>query len=223
MSETKRKNRANRRINNTLLVLLLVTMVGMLGAFGWNIYNIFAKDGDAEETVIVAEKPENEFINEYYTIGHNATDINKEYFRELNAALDANDTKAVAEAVTKCFVTEYYTWTNKDGNYDVGGMQYIYTDDQRDFEVYSRYNFYADMDLYINQLGSKNLIQVANVTINSCDPSEYTTDEGETKTDYTVNASWTYEESSMSKDGVQNSAAFKVVDHNGRMEIAEID
>ena len=215
MSENKKRNKTRKHTNNILLVLLLITMAGMLLAFGWNVYSILAKGSSEEVKVAEVEKPENEFINEHYTIGHNATEINKEYFRELNAALKANDTKAVAEAVTKCFITEYYTWTNKDGNYDVGGMQYIYTDDQRDFEVYSRYNFYEDMDLYINQLGNENLLQVAGVTINSCDPSEYTTDEGETKTDYTVNASWTYEDSSMSKEGVQNIAAFKVVDHNG--------
>ena len=222
MSENRKVRKTSKRINNVLLVLLMITMVGMIFAFGWNIFKIIAKDNEAEKPVVVVEKPENEFVNDYYTIGHNATDINKEYFRELNAALDAGDSKAVAEAVTKCFITEYYTWTNKDGNYDVGGMQYIYTDDQRDFEVYSRYNFYQDLDLFIEQLGTKNLIQVASVTINSCEASEYTTEDGETKADYTIDASWSYENTDMSLDDVQTSATFKVVDHNGRMEISEI-
>lgn len=218
MSEKRNKaKKTSRRINNILLVLLMITMAAMLGAFGFNIFKIAAAETE-EEKVIEVEKPENEFINEYYTIGHNATDINKEYFRELNAALDAGDQAGIAQAVTKCFVTEYYTWINKDGNYDVGGMQYIYTDKQHDFEVYSRYNFYQDLDLYINQLGTNNLIKVSGVTIDSCDATTFSDMNG-----YNVNVSWTYESSSMSTEDLQSSAMFTVVDHNGRMEIAAIN
>ena len=221
MSENRRNSKTGRRIiNNVLLVLLMVTMVGMLAAFGVNIVKIIAKENEKEvaETAVV-EKPDNEFINDYYTIGHNATEINKEYFREMNAALDAGDKKAVAEAVAKCFVTEYYTWTNKDGNYDVGGMEYIYTDKMKDFETYSRYNFYKDLDLYISQIGTKNLLEVESVTVTGTEPTKWTNDEGETITDYIVNVNWKYAPSGMSTEGVQNSASIYVTDHDGRMEI----
>ena len=224
MSENKRKTKSNARTNNMLLMLLILTTVGMLGAFILNIYKISAKEAEAEKVKEVeTEKPENEFINEYYTIGHNATDINKEYFRELNAALDAGDKKATAEAVAKCFVTEYYTWTNKDGNYDVGGMQYIYTEDQKDFEVYSRYGFYKDMDLYISQIGTKNLIEVASVTVNNVSETTYDIDDETSVTAYDVDVSWTYTASEMSTEDVQSSAVITVADHDGRMEIVEID
>lgn len=224
MSEKTHRNKSSARINNLLLVLLMITMVGMLAAFGLNIHKILAKEAE-EETVKTAEveKPENEFINDYYTIGHNATDINKEYFRELNTALDSGDKKAVAEAVAKCFVTEYYTWTNKDGNYDIGGMQYIFTDDQRDFEVYSRYGFYHDLDLYITQMGTPNLIEVTGVTVNGVEETTYDIDDETSVTAYNVDCSWTYAAKEMSVEEVQNSASILVVDHDGRMEIAEID
>lgn len=218
MSENRKKvRRKNTFVNNILLVLLLVTTVVMLGAFGVNIYKIVKAESE-EEKVVEVEKPENEFINDYYTIGHNATDINKEYFRELNAALDAADSAGIAQAVTKCFITEYYTWMNKDGNYDIGGMQYIFKDDQRDFETYTRYNFYQDMDLYINQLGTSNLMKVSSVTIDSCDPATYSD-----RSAYNVNASWTYESGSMPTEELQSSAMFTVVDHDGRWEIAAIN
>ena len=224
MSENKNKKKSSRRINNILLALLLITMVCTLGAFAVNIFKIAAKGAQDEAVQTVeTEKPENEFINEYYTIGHNATEINKEYFRELNKALDAGDHKAIAEAVTKCFVTEYYTWINKDGNYDVGGMQYIWSDDKRDFEVYSRYNFYQDMDLYISQLGTENLIEVTAVNVTSSEPTTYEIDDETTAEAYDVTAEWTYTSKGMSTEDVQNHATFTVVDHDGRWEIAEID
>ena len=224
MSENRHRKKSNARVNNILLVLLIVTMLGTLVAFGMNIFKIIAKESEEEQVKTVeVEKPENEFINDFYTIGHNATELNKEYFRELNTALEAQDQKAVAEAVAKCFVTEYYTWTNKDGNYDVGGMQYIYTNDQRDFEVYSRYGFYHDMDLYISQLGTENLIEVTGVTVNGVTETSYDIDDETTATAYDVDLSWTYKANSMDTADVQNSAVFKVVDHDGRMEIAAID
>ena len=224
MSENKNKKKSSRRINNILLALLLITMVCTLGAFAVNIFKIAAKGAQDEAVQTVeTEKPENEFINEYYTIGHNATEINKEYFRELNKTLDAGDHKAIAEAVTKCFVTEYYTWINKDGNYDVGGMQYIWSNDKRDFEVYSRYNFYQDMDLYISQLGTENLIEVTAVNVTSSEPTTYEIDDETTAEAYDVTAEWTYTSKGMSTEDVQNHATFTVVDHDGRWEIAEID
>ena len=166
MSQTKRKGKISRRINNTLLALLLITMAVMLGAFGINIYKIVTKDDVVKEPEvgIEPEKPEN-----------------KEYFKELNAALDSGDTSAIASSVVKCFITEYYTWTNKDGNYDIGGMQYIFTDKQSDFEAYTRNNFYYDMDLYNKQVGTKNLIQVSSVNVNSSDATSFTLEDGSSR------------------------------------------
>ena len=220
--ERKKAKRNSRLIHNFLLTLLLVTMVAMLGAFGINIYKI-VKAETQEEKVIEVEKPENEFINDYYTIGHNATDFNKECFRELNAALDSGEQAKIATAVAKCFIAEYYTWTNKDGNYDIGGMQYIYTPGQKDFETYSRYNFYNDLDLYINQLGTPNLIEVSAITVNSCDSTTYTDGDGVERNGFNVDASWTYKSGSMSTEDVQSSAMITAIDHDGRWEIAAIE
>ena len=75
--------------------------------------------------------------------------------------------EAIAETVVKNFICQYYTWTNKDGNYDIGGMQYIYTPKQSDFETYTLYNFYKDMDLYLSKDGRSSLIEVKKVTINN--------------------------------------------------------
>lgn len=218
MSADTKKSKS-RRTNNILLISLLATIIVVLAAFGLNIFKIAAKDAPVSTPDTVEETPENEFVNEYYSIGHNATEINKEYFVELDNALDAHDKKAVSEAVTKCFITEYYTWINKDGNYDIGGMQYIYTDRQRDFETYTRSTFYRDMDLYITQLGRENLLEVAEVTVNSVTPTDWQNEAGETITDYIVNASWTYVPHTMSAEGVQTSGDFYITDHNGRMEV----
>ena len=224
---TRKSKKKSTRINNTLLCILLVVMVAVIGAFSWNIYKVSKKGNNTDVKEVETEKAKNEYTNAYYTIGNNAIDIDKEYFKELNKAVDANDTTQIASDLVKCFITEYYTWTNKDGNYDVGGIQYIFTDRQSDFASYTRNSYYADMDLYISQLGTENLMQVANVEITGAAPSEdmvVLNANGE-EVSYpcvTVTANWSYESCSMDLSSAQTSGTFQVVNHDGRMEIASI-
>ena len=205
-----------------------------------NIVRISVTDTGAGSTLAKAAQT-NEYTNDQYSIGNNPTDINKTYFKELNSAVDSQDKTSISEAVVKCFVTEYYTWTNKDGNYDIGGMQYIFKQKQDDFAQYTLWNFYEDMDLYITKYGVQNLMQVKEVSIDkSVDAGTYTVeipgDNSEvtssdtaaqaTKKDLPcmdVTASWTYEDNTeMDTSGFQKKAVFHVVNNDGRWEIAGI-
>lgn len=223
----KTSNRVNRRVTNVMLIVLLLSMIAVMAASLLNINKVRNTDSGSGE-VVKTETISNEYINDYYSIGNNATDINKQYFRELNDAIDSGDTNLIAESVVKCFVTEYYTWTNKDGNYDVGGMQYIYTGRQNDFSVYSRDNFYAEMDNWLAQNERSSLIQVADVQITgtSTSNSYVVLNSDGAETSYpcvTVSASWTYEDGTvMDTAAIQSSAVFSVINHDGRMEIAGI-
>lgn len=238
----KEKKKKHHRINNILIVILLLTMLGTIGAFSYNLYRIHHSDSGKGETV-KQEAAENEYSNDLYSIGNNPTDVNKKYFKELNQALkNPDDTAGIAQSVVKCFVTEYYTWTNKDGNYDIGGMQYIYKPKQSDFEKYTLNHFYSDMDLYLSQIGRDQLFQVKDVTVNSATTAaDYTvqTQEAQTSGDENTEAgavptqtlpcvdadvTWTYEDNShIDVSQLQNHAVFHVVNDNGRWEIAGID
>lgn len=259
---TRKARRKYRRINNILLVILMVTMLLTVIAFVLNMIRVRNVETGEGETIEETEKPDNEYINQYYAIGYNATDINKQYFRELDELVEVEETaaepqteapegeetegeeqseeqaeepaavpaqrdnQAIAASVVKCFITEYYTWTNKDGNYDIGGMQYIFSDRKTDFEKYTRYNFYADMDLYLQQYDRNSLIQVKDVTVNSVSPAENFVPEGYdiSYECWQVDASWTYEENSaMPVSEIQNHGVFLVVNHDGRLEIAAIN
>lgn len=222
----RKKRKKKARASGILLIILLITMIAVIAAFGYNIYQISNKStasSDELETTV-----SNEYTNDYYTIGYNATSVNKEYFLELNDAVDSGDTVSIASSLVKVFITEYYTWTNKDGNYDIGGIQYIYTDQQSSFEDYTRNEYYVDMDLYIAQQGSENLMQVAGVEITSAAATDdYTvlnaSSESVTYPCVLVTATWTYEEdTTMDLSSAQTSGTFYVINHDGRMEIAAI-
>lgn len=226
---TKETRRKYRKINNWLIIVLLCMIPLTAGAFIWNLWQISHTNAGEGETLAGDDtdtETVNEFHNDFYTIGNNSTQINKDSFRELNNAITAQDPAKISEALTKCFVTEYYTWTNKDGNYDIGGMQYIFTDKRKDFEKYTRYNFYADMDKYLTQYDRDTLIQVKDVTVNSVEQTDDFTPEGSESVYecWLVDASWTYEESSsMDTSEIQSDGEFLVVNHDGRLEIAAIN
>lgn len=228
------KKKKSLNTNNLMVVLLVITAVVVCGALGFNIYSILNAD-TGEGTTDTVQKVSNEYSNDYYTIGNNPTDVNKEYFKEINSALKEDDNVAIAEALSKTFVTEYYTWTNKDGNYDIGGIQYIYKPKQSDFETYTLNNFYEDLDLYLTQVDRDDLIEVREVTVNSSSEGTYgvqadgqTDEEGNpVLTDLpcvSVDVSWTYQESgALSVESFQSHAVIRVVDNNGRWEIAGIE
>ena len=229
------------KISGILTILLCITAIGIVAALGFNIYKIKTSNtgnGDTVET----EKVDNEYSNEKYSIGNNPTDINKKYFKELNEAVKGKDVKdengntytgeeAIAETVVKNFICQYYTWTNKDGNYEIGGLQYIYSSSIGSFEEWSRYNFYSDLDLYISQKGRSHLIEVKNITtdkdvVEAPDFSTYYWEDSETKKElsfecYEVNVSWTYVSNGADVDNFPTGARFFVINNNGRWEIAE--
>ena len=166
------KKKKSINTNNLMVILLVITVLVVCGALGFNIYSVLKADSGAGKTDTV-QKVGNEYSNDYYTIGNNPTDINKTYFKEINSALKDGDNVKIAESLAKTFVTEYYTWTNKDGNYDIGGIQYIYGPKQSDFETYTLNNFYLDLDLYLTQVDRKDLIEVKEVTVNSSSEGTY--------------------------------------------------
>ena len=228
------KKKKSLNTNNLMVILLVITVLVVCGALGFNIYSVLKADSGAGKTDTV-QKVGNEYSNDYYTIGNNPTDINKTYFKELNSALKDGDNVKIAESLAKTFVTEYYTWTNKDGNYDIGGIQYIYGPKQSDFETYTLNNFYLDLDLYLTQVDRKDLIEVKEVTVNSSSEGSYGVQaDGQTDEEgnpiltelpgVTVDVSWTYETSeALETSGFQSHALVHVVDNNGRWEIAGIE
>jgi len=241
----QRKEKFRRQMRSLLIILLVFTIISA-AALLWNLYRIKNSQTGSGNT-LQSSGVSSEYSNKYYSIGNNPTDIDKTYFKELNKAVEADDKALISEDIVKCFVSEYYTWTNKDGTYDIGGMQYIYTDRQSDFEKYTRDEVFANMDLYLDQYGRDHLMQVKEVTTEkavnagqvtvknasataatadpyaTADPNASAATDEATYNAYTVQASWTYEQDTdMDLSQAQTSAVFTVIDHDGRMEIAAI-
>lgn len=222
--------RRNRKINNGIVTGLLILSVAIICIFIFNIVSVATKKTASGKAQSLSSETNKTMKNDQYEIGNNPTSVEKEYFQALTDAINSGDNEKIAEEVVYNFVSDYFTWTNKDGNYEIGGLQYIYSGSITSFEEWSRYNFYSDLDLYISQKGRNNLIQVKEITTDSVsaapDFSTYYWEDSETKTEltfesYEVNVSWTYESNGANTSNFPTGARFFVINNSGRWEIAE--
>lgn len=216
----RRRINAEVQKNNLMILVILVMCACMIGVFVYNITHVATKEVVATGETLTLVK--SDLKNDLYRIGNNPTDLQKEYFEELTVALKDDDPFEITSAVVKCFVADYFTWTNKDGNYEVGGLAYIYGPKFTIFQEKTRYEFYKDLDLYIAQYGRENLLQVKDITLTEAVYNGKYTIYGEEFESYYVEATWEYEKCPFDTSEFQHTGYFTVVDRDGRYEIVSI-
>lgn len=239
------------------MFLFMLPFLIAIGIFGFitykeamNILNV-AKG----ETVI---KNENLIESMNYVLRDNATDVQKEYFKQLKSAIEegyievddqqvAADDLKIVELVAKNYVADYYTWTNKQGQYDVGGMYYVFDrfNENHKYKVNiyqnARDGFYKYINYYANQYGFENLIEVESVEVTTCKKADYkykqnvwTKTLGDENTGYEVvyedvyfdaydvTCKWTYKpETSLNLSSFGKSINLLIINDDGRYEIVE--
>lgn len=229
---THRHTKHKKSKTNTILMLVLLCLaVVVILTLLFNMFRVSTVETGGGQEESMSTNTERTMKNDQYEIGNNPTAIEKEYFQKLTDAINAGDEAAIAEAVVYNFVSDYFTWTNKDGNYEVGGMQYILKDKINVMDYWSRYNFYKDLDLYIKQQGRDHLIEVSEITtdkptVKADDFTYIYFPDSDTRQElklpsYEVNVSWTYASNGADTSQFPTGARFFVVNNNGRWEIAE--
>lgn len=216
--ERKRIKKRNKKINQSLIIVSLALMAVTVLFMGYNLITVMTHSSKGSGEVLQSDTVREK--NDLYEIGNNPTQIYQDYFKELTTAVNDNDDEAIASAVVKCFIADYFTWTNKDGNYDVGGSQYIYGEKALSFIEQSRWQFYKDLDLYIEEYGRDQLLEVESVTINSIAYTPH--DDRRVNDGYYVEASWTYKQGGkLDTSDFQDEGFFYVTkpESGGRYEI----
>ncbi|MCI5773560.1 MAG: hypothetical protein MR210_03255 [Erysipelotrichaceae bacterium] len=220
--EEKAKRRKIKKANNNIILAMIILSVAVTAFFGFNIINISVKNTNASGETLKVDSG-SKLSNDLYEIGNNPTDLQKEYFNELTKALKADDDMKAVEFLVKSFIADCFTWTNKDGNYEVGGLQYLYGPKYMMFQTQMRYEFYADLDLYINQYGRENLLEVERVETPVVDRAADYFIGDRPYSAYYIEAKWTYKPSSkIDVNEFQQQGYFTIIDHDGRYEIVSI-
>ncbi|MCI6272257.1 MAG: hypothetical protein MR601_04845 [Erysipelotrichaceae bacterium] len=211
-----------KNTNGILILTVLGISVITIAVFIFNIFNVASKSSNASTSTLELDK-NSSISNSLYSIGNNPTPLLRDNFKELTAAIKKDDPHVIAEYVARCFVIDHFTWTNKDGNYEVGGLQYVYGPKFTSFSEENRYGFYKDLDLYIQKYGRENLIEVESIeSAPALDAVDYNVN-GETYKAYYLDVTWTYKKSSaINVDEFQKVGHFTIINNNGRYEIVSM-
>ena len=221
MSKQDKAKARRAKKNKQIIYMMLAASLVVVAVMGFNIIRISLKKS-AGSGEVVEKTNTSSMKNDKYVIGNNPTQFQQDEFKKLTEALKGDDQLAISEAVVRNFIADYFTWTNKDGNYEVGGLQYIYGPLFTSFQEQSRWEFYKDLDLYISQYGRENLLEVTDITTKADYAADFEHYYGETYKAYYIEATWNYKSSSkIDVNSFQKTGYFTVVDNDGRYEIAQ--
>lgn len=228
----KKENSITKLLNDNkkrhLLTLAFITpFIIIIGIFGFKVFKQ-AKDllGLAGSTEATIKDNSYSIDSGSFVLRENATDIQKEYFAELKDIYENSNGEATdadkAISTVKNFVADFYTWSNKQGQYDVGGTYYWYAPQRSTIYIQARDQFYKYINEYINEYGADALLEVENVEASTNGKQfAFVIEENEFGA-FIVNANWTYvvKENNFKTSSYDTSASFVVIDNNGRFEIA---
>lgn len=181
-----------KRYTSLLLIILpLIIIAGLLAYLSFkSLKDSFGPSGGPV-------KPSN-LIEEYgYQLRDNATDLQKELFDELKDDIknkeEVGDLK-IAEDVVKNYVADFYTWTNKQGQFDVGGMCYIHGWYKANNWMQAKDGFYTYLSKYMNDYGVEDLLEVESIEVVDSykNPSKYKIGDSDEDESYHIEAKWTY-------------------------------
>lgn len=188
-----------------LIVILIMALIGV-GIVGYFFF-FYEKP--------VAETPVNEVqitntIEEYgYNLDDRDTALFKEKFEELKNLLNEEnyDVEEYASLISQLFIIDLYTIDNKISRYDVGGLEYVYSEAVSSFQSVVEGSIYKTVENNLDGSRTQDLPEVASVTVDSIKETTFTMPDESVVNGYGVNLSWTYVE----KLGYDNSATIILI------------
>lgn len=205
----KRKKKVNVK---KIIVIVLAIVVLIAGVFVVK-QKFFGKK---EQTVKVVDK-----LDKYdYQLEDNATNYQKELFKELKKVLNSDDVdeEAYAKVLSQSFLADYFSLNSKLSKNNVGGVQYVYKDYQDNFIKQSTDTVYkyVESNIYGNRKQELPIVKSVEVTNINQDSYEYLEETDEKA--FTVELAITYE-----KDmEYQTSATLVLVHANNKLEIVKM-
>ena len=209
----KKKRKLSKKKITKFIILIVVIVALCVGVF------FAAKTflgGKKEKEVKVVDN-----IEKYgYTLDENETKYYKSLFEDLKKVLNANevDEEKYASLVSQLFLTDFFNLENKLSKNDVGGLQFVYTDFQGDFQKYAKDGVYQYLENDTYDDRKQELPKVSAVDIVNVEQSTFEyLDQADEKA-YVVEAKISYEEDM----GYQSTATLTLIHRDHTLEIAKM-
>ena len=176
-----------------ILMIVIISVAVILG--GLLIYQKFFYKETVEtpvNTVTVTNT-----IDEYgYTLEDRDTALFEEKFHELETLLNQEefDQEEYVSLVSQLFIIDFYTIDNKISRYDIGGLEYVYTDAVASLKSVAQNSIYKTVENNLDNTRTQDLPIVTSITVDSISDYEYIMPDESTVSGYRVALSWTYTE-----------------------------
>lgn len=239
------RDRSKRYI---IMTIIMIPVIAVMVFLGFRIYKdaqsiLSLVKGDGTEVVV---KDTHKISSMNYVLRDGETPLQLELFTQLKDAVEGTTEgvtdEEIARLVAMNHIADFYTWSNKLGQYDVGGLYYVNSEARENVFIQARDSIYKYLNEYMDKYGVENLLEVASidatVTKNSkqypitrsrkYDISEYDIAYEYTTTyydAYDVKVNWTYKDSTVfSPSKYPTSTTVKVINNtdDGRFDVVVV-
>lgn len=238
----------DRNKRYVIMTIIMIPVIAIMLFLGFRVYKdaqgiLSLVKGDGTE---VAVKDTHKISSMNYVLRENETELQLNLFTQLKDAVEGNTEgitdDEIARLVAMNHIADFYTWSNKLGQYDVGGLYYVNSEARENVFIQARDGIYKYLNEYIDKYGVENLLEVASVdatvTKNSkqypitrarkYDISEYDIAYEYTTTYYDawdVKVTWSYKDSTVfSSSKYPTSTTVKVINNtdSGRFDVVVV-
>lgn len=202
------------------LIIFIILVIAAAAVFVY--FKFFSgKNGNVKKVKVVDK------IDKYgYQLKDSKNEAYKTEFKNLKEILNKDEVnyEDYAKSISKLFIIDFYSLDDKLAKTDVGGVDFVYKDEQVDFleKAENTYYKYVESNVYGNR--QQSLPIVDSVTVESIEQTSFKIN-SKNETDekaYKVSVTWLYKNESGS--GYQDSATLIVV-HDGDvlLSVAEME
>ncbi len=175
-------------------VMIIILLVVLLVASAIGIYFFFFRNKPVEQLPVNEIQVTNSIEEFGYTLDDRDTKIFKEKFEDLKKILaeEEYDVEEYVSLVSQLFVLDLYTIDNKISRYDVGGLEYVYSDAASSFRTVAENSIYKTVENDLDDTRTQDLPEVSEIMLDSISETTFIMPDESKVQGYAVKLSWSY-------------------------------
>ena len=196
-----------KKILLIIIVLLILLVISLI------VYKLLNNNSDKEDIKVV------DSIEKYgYNLDDRDSALMKSKYEELKKVLNSDEInyEEYAKILSELFVIDLFTMNNKINKYDVGSVEYVYTDSVDNFKLNVEDTIYKHMENNSDGKRKQELPEVKSIEVVSINSDEFEIDE-ESYESFVVDLDWNYVKD-LSYD---NTATITLINLDNKLYVVE--
>ena len=154
----------DRNKRYVIMAVVMIPVIVIMVFLGFRIYKdaqgiLSLVKGDGTEIVV---KDTHKISSMNYVLREGETELQMDLFTQLKDAIEGKTEgvteEEIARLVAMNHIADFYTWSNKLGQYDVGGLYYVNYEARENVFIQARDTIYKYLNEYMDKYGVENLL-----------------------------------------------------------------